>query len=342
MLFMKGEAIRRELVNTLLRTDIHPRSLSQASEVVISGSSAGGLAVLLGIDQIAAQIRDGAKSNDAENILTVRGLINSAFFMDYTSSGRIILKSPIKHSEFAVTARTIAVNGDDRFDYSTAIRDLFALANMSAGANPDCIKAHSEGVKRHNFLPSSDCAFASNLLPHIKTPVFLLQSRNDQFQIVHVLGQEDLRHLNSRIINEFGYHLVTELQIAIRGTAHGVYLDSCLHHGDMGPFFYNMWWNESVVPSIPVYTRNMMRTSGGEEDNVTTIGEARFIQVGPAFVLWYEQSLRVQRASSEYHFKTRTNQVQNSNGVSSVAERVNWFSQDKLFPCNACCTSGDK
>jgi hypothetical protein len=113
-------------------------SFSAGSDFVIGGSSAGGLAVYLHTDWWRRRLPAAA---------TVAGLADSGFFVDWRST---ITPGSFAHS------------------YDADLRSGFVLFNSSAGVNKACIAAHASRP--------SDCVFAANTLPHIATPIFVLQS----------------------------------------------------------------------------------------------------------------------------------------------------------------------
>jgi len=84
-------------------------NLAGASEVVISGCSAGGLATYLHLDWWAAHVPHGSK---------VRGLPDSGFFLDYDST----------------------IPGGPK--YGTAMRWVFQQMNATDGVNQRCISAN--------------------------------------------------------------------------------------------------------------------------------------------------------------------------------------------------------
>jgi hypothetical protein len=148
-MYFRGRINRDETIRYLL----NHLSMNTASEVAISGCSAGGLAIYLGIDQMADIIRN-------QNPQTViRGISFSGFFLDYST----IIKAP-KTKDDGVW--------DGYLDYGMAMRNIFQWMNISAGANPHCIQSH---ISHSQNL--TNCIFARHLAPHLSTPVFSIQVR---------------------------------------------------------------------------------------------------------------------------------------------------------------------
>ena len=80
LLHFRGKRNREAIIRSLLLD-----GMSSAEEVVISGCSAGGLAIYLGLDAISNMI------NSANASIAVRGMSDSGFFMDYTSTEKGIV-----------------------------------------------------------------------------------------------------------------------------------------------------------------------------------------------------------------------------------------------------------
>jgi len=160
----------------------------------------------------------------ARSSVVIRGLADSGFFLPHSAaSGRV--------------------------DYDSSIRRVFLFANMSAGANKACLSYHSSsgsaggGRLIGSTLPTivtrkvsrdererSQCAFASNLYPHIATPTFTVHSQYDSWQAWHVLGDGD----NGTALMEFGWKLAALLQSSMqslrRPSVHAAVVNSCWHH----------------------------------------------------------------------------------------------------------------
>ena len=124
-----------------------PSLLSERSYFVLFVA----LAVFLGLDQIREMI---VRSNSS---IRVTGFADSGMFLDYSS------RLPPDLSHFTKDDRAVV---DGVVDYPACMRRIFQLYNMSAGTNTACL--------RHSKDPR-DCVLAVNLLPHISTPLFILQ-----------------------------------------------------------------------------------------------------------------------------------------------------------------------
>jgi len=106
-----------------------------------------------------------------------------------------------------------------RKNYDFNMRQSFNFLNMSAGADIKCTAVADV---------LSDCAFASNLIPRIHTPHFLMQSRFDKWQIVNELG---LGADSTDIVNMYGNFVMTSIFKTVEKNSKAtLFLDSCTHH----------------------------------------------------------------------------------------------------------------
>lgn len=211
----------------------------------------------LGLDEMSQLIRSANRN------MKVRGLIDSGFFMDYTSDTQ--WRQHHKAPDEAV------INGT--MDYATTMKMVYSRLNMSAGADRGCVYSRFAAKKNsYMFSPSEGCVFARNLVPHITTPLFAVQPQYDQWQIWHVVGKPYDLHT----INEFGHnisHLIRH-ELVKDGSLHGAFLDACTHHCTSCSKAGEDSWNGD----------NIRSTEGG--DNVAT-----------AFNKWYSDSILVNTSS---------------------------------------------
>jgi len=142
--------------------------MSNATEIVISGRSAGALGVYLGIDEMSDLIKKHVRKLKASSRhskhVRITGLADSGFFLSFNSS---------RHHSDVITHRgtgsDLPINPLTKIlDYVVAMRKVFKFTNMRAGANQNCLK-HLQSRE------VSDCVFPEFLLPFVHTPVFSIQ-----------------------------------------------------------------------------------------------------------------------------------------------------------------------
>jgi hypothetical protein len=95
-----------------------------------------------------------------------------------------------------------------------------------AGVNQACIAAHP--------ATPSDCIFAQHTLPHIQTPLFILQSVFDSWQLQWEHGHTQ----NTTALNAYGARLTQSLASAVAlrrreapsNSSVGGFVERCYHH----------------------------------------------------------------------------------------------------------------
>jgi hypothetical protein len=165
--------------------------LSSATDLVVSGSSAGALAVYLHVDAWAAIAPPGA---------TVVGLPDSGFFRRWT----------------------VAPPGGGA-SWAAQLEWVFIAMNGTGGVPAACVAAHAS-------QPSA-CIFAEVVAPTIATPVFALQSQYDSYQIEAELhaSAANFTAINAYGAG-LAVTLNATLLASTVQPRHGVFLDACFHH----------------------------------------------------------------------------------------------------------------
>lgn len=335
--------------------------MSTATEVVIGGCSAGGLGIFMGLDQMADIVTATAKEAGNEYV-KVRGLSDSGFFMEHTSSYRAKITHNSYGKDDAVTANSVRHNRGQYFmDYASCMRDLFNYMNLTAGVNQDCIEAQrrlvSQGTVSNtsSFGIESNCVFAAHLVPHIKTPLFLLQPQYDYWQILHIFSQA----YTSPEVNTYGRGVVKKLKMSLfhaQHPGHGVFIDSCAHHcTSCSDETENTWsgnhirstisMNMSVVSADGALGQKLAEVVAESKADVTASQESslrRRLSSTPP-----ELPTHVAMSSEAEHFHWNEaesfavwyqHSLEQPQGGAPITPGVNWFFQDRPYPCGDCCS----
>jgi len=183
------------------------RGLARASEVVVSGCSAGGLGAFLHCEHWAKRVRTEGSNASAKVVC----MPDSGLFRDYQG-----------YSEEWVSHAT---------HYNDHLRWVFEQMNSSV--NADCVAGETAAGR-----PASNCIFAEHTMKYLNTPTFPLQSEYDQWQSLAVLGI--LKNSTQKIpdspqqealINEFGKNMTAVVRAnLLTKPQHSIFLDSCYHH----------------------------------------------------------------------------------------------------------------
>ena len=207
-LHFRGKDIREAVIDDLLKT----KGLAQAKEVVVGGRSAGALAVFMGLDAVAAQIKQVVPG------ASIVGLMDSGIFPDQASP----LNEAI--SLYDAQGRREAVGRDLHLDYGTSMRSIAHWMKLEAGSNAACLASQTATTK--------PCHFAEHVAKFIETPFFVLQSQYDSWAIRHIYGA-----LDAVGVNRFGQNMtrITRAVVLDRSgiqdvTARGAFLHSCSMH----------------------------------------------------------------------------------------------------------------
>lgn len=204
-LFFKGKNIRTAIITHLLRNN----SMSNAKSIVLAGCSAGGLGVLLSVDDLSTLIR---ATNPTIN---VRGFVDSGIFADF--------KGGVERNHVSLLNKLYKNDSanwfdNDILDYGGAMRNVFSFMNISAGTNKRCIKSTNN---------PSNCIFAEHLIPNIVTPIFFSQSKYDYWSLYHIVGNIH----DHNLLTEFSTKVKNiMLNLVNQNPLNGLFMNSCTHH----------------------------------------------------------------------------------------------------------------
>ena len=180
--------------------------LGSAAELVVAGCSAGGLSTYLHADKWARAFPRAR----------VTALADSGFFLNYDwSTGRAGAGQP----------------GDAAFpsnaSYPWRMWWMYAqLAGNTSALSAPCLAAQAPGSQ---WL----CLFAENVAPHLRTPLFALQSYYDSYQVAAIANVRNASAPGAQAaVNAYGALLNARVKARLLGGAvrHGAALDACLHH----------------------------------------------------------------------------------------------------------------
>jgi len=215
-LYFRGKRLREAMYTSLLKE----HGLGQATDVVVSGCSAGGLATYLHTDQWCDTL-----AADAPALAKCVGLPDSGFFLDYQSAAVAPQPTPMVEAPVTRARRLSTVPGN----YHAGLRWAFETFNASGGVNQDCVAAKETGGFETD-QPAYLCMFAEHTSVFTHTPLFALQSEYDSWQTAHVLdlrsgnGYDDVQLLGNNLTKRIGANLFGP------HPASGAFLDSCHHH----------------------------------------------------------------------------------------------------------------
>ena len=196
--------------------------MDKAEDVIVSGSSAGGLAVMLHIDYLAQKIH---KKNHGTN---VAGVPDAGLFLDVDS-----------------------VDGERKMKDQINFKDIWqfqGLKDAAVGSQARCYKEIGDNN-------AYKCMFPQYLLHFIRTPLFFSNSFADAWQFHNVMGLDcaDSGCSKEKInyINDFRSHMVHTLRSeAPEGS--GWWITDCFVHtmADHAKFFSEVTVQGVMVSSF--------------------------------------------------------------------------------------------
>eukprot|EP01084_Bolivina_argentea_P141560 248738_1 len=190
-IYYRGAVILYEIIQTLL----NKYNMVAATDIVFAGTSAGGQAVYININQLDAWMNLGNKVN-------IYTIADSGFIIDDAQP----------------------INNYTNMD--VAQKDGYYLHNMAGNVPAKC-----KSDMQSNNMDPYHCAFPQYNIKYVNENInfFALQGQFDSFQINCVLGTNT--HDNENI-QSFGMYLenLVNMSLLVNKANHGAMIDSCEHH----------------------------------------------------------------------------------------------------------------
>jgi len=220
----RGKRIREAVVAHLKLT----AGLASATDVVISGASAGGLAAFLHTDWYGDQL-PGAK---------LRGMPDSGWFLNGHYSR------------------------DKKKDYETRMTNMYQMINATAGLNQNCVAKRAEkclfAVYAIEFIRTPMFIINSKFDASMADGTYIWNESNQD--------QATFNWFNYTSVNVFGDRItdMTKAAVAVQPSKHAVFLDSCYRHtgqystelsgfgfGDLSPPVAMKLWYDGGNSALP-------------------------------------------------------------------------------------------
>lgn len=192
LLYFRGRRILDAVLEELRR-----RNIDKATEIVLSGSSAGAMSAIVHADYIRRWLRRETKAS-------FRVLADAGLFIDVPS-----------------------LNGSETI--RSVFRQAYKLHNSSSGLNEDCIHAQKR-KKRWR------CFFAQYSLPFVKSRLFVVNSLYDSWQLAYASNVPCIFDIESCTSDEYSYVMnfgkktKQALRSILDSKSKGVLADSCFVH----------------------------------------------------------------------------------------------------------------
>lgn len=211
--FFKGKVILDAVYDSLL----DKQDMKKATDVIVSGSSAGGLTVFMHIDYLTAKI----KKESIYGINNIAGIADAGYFLD-----------------------TPSISGEYRMQKQQGFVDMYTFQNLKGSLNPKCISDYDgkgEGWK---------CMLPQYSLKYITTPIFIVQSFADAYQIPNVMGISCSKHSCSsediKYVNKFRAEMVKSIEKSLPDNS-GFWVTDCPVHTIAD---HSNFWVKAAVDKI--------------------------------------------------------------------------------------------
>jgi hypothetical protein len=183
--------------------------MSSATELVVGGSSAGGLSVFLHADRIAAAARKRAPL-----LKQVTAAPDVGFFID--------------HDNFAHSTGSPNKPSWGAANFTAQMLYIASMQNMTfgpdGGLSPACQVLHPD----EPLL----CFMAPYVAPTVQTPAFMFNSRFDEFQLGNILQLMNWTTVEQRdAVISFGESFLSQVAPFLAHERNGAFITTCICHG---------------------------------------------------------------------------------------------------------------
>jgi hypothetical protein len=186
-LFFRGKAILDAVYDTLLEE----WDLKKAKEVMIVGTSAGGLSIFLHLDYLKDKITKSSSLSASSPPVRVIGVSDGGYFVNYPSIKGIHSYTPHFKNIFYMQNIATTVN-------QKCIKHYSSLSPISESSGSKTIKSKRKKTKKKekDVLKTEDdqtwkCFMAEYLLPFIETDLFIVNSLIDNWSGSTIMDLND-------------------------------------------------------------------------------------------------------------------------------------------------------
>ena len=230
--------------------------LGHATEMVVTGGSAGGLSTFLHLDRVAARMEQGAPACTRTTGAPVVG-----FFLDHANyhQGGPASAAPALASPPSDTLKSPLRYPRDGSNYSSWMQTVVTDQNVSSVLLPACLAA----FPREPHL----CFMSPHMVPFVQSPFFVFNSRFDAWQMQNDLQvpciDGDMSHppcnaTEQASMLQYGADFVSALQPVVDSAPkNGAFITSCICH--------SCSWATLVLDGASSYTHYSRWYFGGAD-----------------------------------------------------------------------------
>lgn len=211
LLYFRGQRILDAVLDGLLR-----RGIDNASEIILSGRSAGALAAVIHADYFRTRFRRATNAS-------FRVLADGGFFMDEPS-----------------------LNGTEIV--RLIFQEMYSLHNSSTGLNHACLRAQERQQKWRCFFPQYS-------IPFVTSPIFIVNPLYDLWQLAFLFNMPcvlNVKTCNSKELlhmMKFRKKTLDALRSVFVSKNTAVFADACLAHTQC---VMNEYWTQIEVENVTI------------------------------------------------------------------------------------------
>ena len=188
-LYFRGHRILHHILSHLKEA----KGLANASQVLVTGCSAGGLATILHADTIRESL------------------------------GRQTVVKAAPFSGFFPIADNVDNKAED--DWPAKMENAFRMQNVSGSLNKECLSDFAG--RNSTFL----CFFAEVAYKYVELPIFLINSAYDAWTVLNIYGIASSRvHSLVGFLNQRAKEVLAHIEEGPQWTSQGGFIHSCLTH----------------------------------------------------------------------------------------------------------------
>eukprot|EP00937_MAST-01D_sp_MAST-1D-sp2_P006165 g6165.t1 len=196
--------------------------MDKATELVVTGGSAGGLSTFLHSDRVAARAKAGAPA-----LATVRAAPVVGYFLDHDNFLHTDGFSP-DHTSGGPNTAQWSTPGTGA-NYTAWMQYIYGMQNLTFGADGGLTAACEA---KHPGAPHL-CFMSPHMQDAIDTPFFMFNSKYDAWQLANEFQSGWATADEQSGVRQYGVDFMAQLAPVFEGTEskHGGMITSCICHG---------------------------------------------------------------------------------------------------------------
>lgn len=189
--------------------------MTDATEFVVTGGSAGGLSTFLHMDRFAGRLKA-----EAPKCKTIRGAPNVGYFLDHDNFKHTTGFPGGPNSPQWATPGTGA-------NYTMWMKYIYTMQNLTFGADGGLTEACQ---KKHPTEPHL-CFMSPHMNDVVETPFFMFNSKYDHWQLLNELQTNWTTADQQQAVLQYGKDFMQQLVPVQQASKNGAMITSCICHG---------------------------------------------------------------------------------------------------------------